>query len=65
MAAPELIIGYQLDGSPLVAACALCIELIAVDSPRPSKPQDAVNASSERSKIHIQKKHPELLRCNR
>jgi hypothetical protein len=59
MTGPELVISFQPNGTPVAAACSLCGELMAVDSPRPSKPQDAIGAFGEQFKIHIQKKHPE------
>jgi hypothetical protein len=58
MTIPELVISHRPDGTPVAAVCSLCGEWMAVDYPRPSKPEDAITAFTEQFKIHTKTKHP-------
>jgi hypothetical protein len=60
MKLPELAISHRPDGAPSAALCSLCGTMMAVDSPRPCNPQDAITAFAEQFKIHIREKHPQF-----
>jgi hypothetical protein len=58
---PELIIGYELDGSITEGVCSLCGERMLDPDPPCSDTRDAISAFSIAFGYHIRLKHREFV----